>query len=364
MTMDQDKAPAQQGDTTPPIDAPPIDAPPSEAPPIETPPTEKKRGGRFLASLSLLVALAAIGAAGYLYYELLYLKPLAALGDRVGGIESALPTLKSDLGDLRQAQIDSLETLAAEQRESLAEAQQSMISALNEVSSQGPPAPREWKLAEVEYLLRIANHRVLMERDVDAALKLLGTADAILLELDDFGLYQVRAVLADEILALSGVRGNDVQGIYLRLEAIKGGLLDLPLDLPEYLSRGEVPAAEAATNFWEALQAELSSYLALRRFDGSTKPLLAPEEAVYLELNLRLMLERSQLAALRRQQIVYEQSIATARDWLGEYLDSDDHAVAQVVAELDSLLEIQLDQQLPDISGSLTALLQVRRGGG
>jgi uroporphyrin-3 C-methyltransferase len=191
---------------------------------------------------------------------------------------------------------------------------------------------------------------------------LLGAADEILLELDDFGLYQVRASLADEILALGSVRGNDVQGIYLRLEAVKGRIASLPLDLPEYLSRTADAETDETSGFWAVLRAEFSSYLQLRRFDGTTKPLLAPEEAVYLELNLRLMLERAQLATLRRQQLVYEQSIATARDWLGEYLDSENVAVSQVVREFNSLLEIQLDQQLPDISASLSALLQVRRG--
>lgn len=356
MSMDQDTAAAAQVEG-------PDEKEPQRSEPERAKPERPKKGGRLLAGLAFLLALAALGGAGYLYYELIYKKPMAPLHDRIAGLEANLPSLGRDLAELQQDQVQSLERLAEEQRESLAEARESMISALNDVSSQAPPAPREWKLAEVEYLLRIANHRVLMERDVDAAVKLLDAADAILLELDDFALYQIRAALADELLALSGVRGNDVQGIYLRLEAVKGRLVDLPVDLPQYLSRTARVEPPAAENFWQALRAELSSYLELRRFDGSTKPLLAPEEAVYLELNLRLMLERAQLAALRRQQLVYEQSLATARDWLGDFLEADNPEVQQVVGELDALLGVQLDQQLPDISGSLSALLNVRRGG-
>lgn len=362
MTMDQDTPVPPESEETESATGPEEEASKSGEP-AKTKPA--KRGGRLLAALSLLIALAALAGAGYVYYELLYLKPVTTLGDRIDGLEAKLPAFTRDLENLQQAQMQSLEVLAAEQRDSLAEAQQSMISALNEVSHQAPPTPREWKLAEVEYLMRIANHRLLMERDVDSAVQLLGAADAILLELDDFALFRVRAELADELLALGGVRGNDVQGIYLRLEAIKGNLANLPVDLPEYLSRRTAPAEpEPPTTFWGALRAQLSGYLELRRFDGTTKPLLAPEEAVYLELNLRLMLERAQLAVLRRQQIVYEQSLATARDWLSEYLDGDNPQVLQVIAELDSLLGIGLEQQLPDISGSLSALVEVRRGGG
>jgi uroporphyrin-3 C-methyltransferase len=356
MSMDQDTHSADPSEAATQSVSSSIDEKPAEVSP--------KARGRVLAGLGFLMGLAALAGAGYLYYELVYTRPMDGLLGRVGSLEKAFPALTSEVGKLKQAQTENLDILAAEQRDGLAEAQQAMISALNDASNQAPPSPREWKLAEVEYLLRIANHRVLMERDVDAAVKLLGAADAILLELDDFALYQVRAGLADEILALSGVRGNDVQGIYLRLEAAKGMLLDLPQDLPEYLTRTSRPEPDQALGFWEVLGAELSSYLQLRRFDGARKPLLAPEEAVYLELNLRLMLERAQLAALRRQQLVYEQSIATAQDWLGEFLDSDSLEVQRVVAELDSLRGVQLDQQLPDISGSLAALQKVRRSAG
>ena len=112
----------------------------------------------------------------------------------------------------------------------------------------------------------------------------------------------------------------------------------------------------------QAIKTSIPGILQVRRFDGATKPLLAPEEAVYLELNLRLMLERSQLAALRRQQLVYEQSLASAQDWLREYLDEQDPVVEELVKEVDELLTVQLDQALPDVSGSLAALLAVRRG--
>lgn len=325
-------------------------------------PPAKTKGSK-LALLSLLLALVALAGAGYLYYQLVYLAPAQPIEKRVAAVEATMAERARELQDLQQAQLASLETLAEEQAERLEQAQQAMVGALNEASRQAPPAPREWKLAEVEYLLRIANHRVLMERDVDAGLRLLSAADSILLQLDDFALHGVRAALADEMLALKGVRGNDVQGIYLRLEAIKGQLVALPLALPEYFAADAAKPSDAENSgVWEALSAELSKYLQVRRFDGATKPLLAPEEAVYLELNLRLMLERAQLAALRRQQIVYEQSLGSAQEWLMEYLDETHPLVEDVVAEIDALLEVQLDQALPDVSGSLSALLAARRG--
>ena len=94
-----------------------------------------------------------------------------------------------------------------------------------------------------------------------------------------------------------------------------------------------------------------------RRFEGeSVRPLLAPEEEAYLELNLRLMLERAQLAALRREQVVYEQSLQTTADWISTYLDLESPGVVRSLEELEALSTVILDQPLPDVSGSLSAL--------
>ncbi len=319
--------------------------------------------GRGLGLFSLLLATGAAGLAGYLYYQLIFLTPMIAVDARLGGVESQAAQIAAELATLTSQQAASLADFSRSQKAELELAQERMITAFNEVAKQAPPSRREWMVAEVAYLLRIANHRLLMERDVEAALQLLTVADTILLELDDFGLYQVRAELADEILALSNVESNDVQGIYLQLEAIKSDLAHLPVKLPEYLLQNTSPAPAATDGFWQALFEQFSSYLRFRRFDGSTKPLLAPEEAVYLELNLRLMLERAQLAALRREQIVYEQSLTTAADWLDEYLDTNEASVRRAIAELSDLARINLDQELPDISGSLTTLQSARREG-
>ncbi len=323
------------------------------------------RSGRWLGLLALLLALAALGGAGYLYYQLLYLNPTAEVTAEVTSTEADVALLESRVKRLADEQSDALSRLQAQAQQQAADlsaTEESLLARLNEVSRQGPPDPREWRLAEAQYLLRIANHRLLMERDVSSALQLLRAADQIVVEMDDFALHPVRARLADEILALERVEGVDVQGIFLRLEALKGALDELPLRLPEYLAQGGQQEETSGQGFWAVLKAKLESYLQLRRFDGSLKPLLAPEEGVYLELNLRLMLERAQLAALRRDQVIYTQSLATAQQWIESYLEPESAVVQRVQEELQDLGEVSLDRPLPDISGSLNALNGVLRG--
>ena len=322
----------------------------------------KARGGRLLASLALLLSLATLGAAGYLYYEYVHLDRLGLFGsddrwERVTGDLAALETRLAELSRQQSAAFEAVEERARAARRATEEA---LRESLAEVARQAPPSTSEWRRAEVRYLLRIANHRLLLERDVAGALDLLHAADAILAELDDFALHEVRARLADEMAALAGVEGIDLQGMFLRLEALKRELDRLPLRVPEYLV-AETEAAPGDDSFWGVLGDEIGGYLRLRRFDGAVKPLLAPEEAVYLELNLRLMLERAQLAAVRREQLLFEESLATAAEWVERYLDGDDRAVQHLLSELRALQAVDLAQPLPDISGSLNALNAVLR---
>lgn len=335
----------------------PADSARASASAAETPAPKVK--GRFMGFLGLLFGLAGLAAAGFLYYKLIYLTPEAAVDARFSALEADLDRNRQALDALADSQAQALRDFAAEQRRARDASAEEVLDAVNRVSAQAPPSRREWKVAELAYLLRIANNRVLMERDVNGALTLLKAADAILQELDDFALYQVRAQLADEILALENVESNDVQGMFLRLEAIKTEIGAQSVKLPRFEREQEKSTAEAGAEpgFFAALWEQIGGYMRFRRFDGeSVRPLLAPEEEAYLELNLRLMLERAQLAALRREQVVYEQSLQTAADWISSYLEPDSPGVARSLEELEALSKVTLDQPLPDISGSLSAL--------
>lgn len=341
---------------------------PQPKPQAEVPATKVKTG-RGVAWFSLLFALAAAAGAGYLYYELVWQDPIGKAREQVlrtqaqstDSASNTLSALQSDFAQFKSAQNSTLENLVTTQSEALAEAEEGIIETLNAVAKEAPPSQTEWKLAEVEYLLRIANHRVLMEEDAESAVQLLGAADAILKELGDFGMHEVRARLADEILSLKKVPVDDTQGLFLRMEALKTQLDELPLKVPEYLTKAERPVVDPELSLAERLSVRMSNYIQFRTLETKVKPLLTPDEAVYLELNLRLMLERAQLAALRRDQVVYEQSLSTAADWLLDYLDNNDPTVKTLVGEIDALIDVPLSRELPDISGSLRSFLATER---
>ena len=332
-------------------------------------PPRSGRGGRLLALFAVLLALTALGGVGYLYYLTVYQDPLVGIDGRFAALRSEQQTaLRGQRQALDQAldqAIAALQRDAQAQREARLESEEALARSINDGMRLSPPSSREWKVAEVEYLLRIANHRLLMERDAVAAAKLLAAADEVLAGLDDYSLYPVRAQLAAERLALGNVEEIDMQGAFLRFEAIKATLNQLPLQLPEYLAERRARVEpDAQRSFGQVLLDRLGSFVEFRRYpEGGVRPLLSPDQAAYLEMNLRLMLERAQLAVLRRDAVLYEHSVAAALAWLDDYLDNESAAVIEVRAELQSLQALRLDRELPDISGSLTNLRSLARYG-
>ena len=322
------------------------------------------RPGRLLAATAFLLAAAAVVAVGYLYFILIHLDPNAKLERDLAQANAERTALQRSLSDAQGQWNQALTDATAQILERLQTTESGLLERLNQVAKAAPPSERDWKLAELEYLLLVANHRLLMERDAATALGLLRSADAILQGLEDMALHGVRSALASEILSLEQTRGTDLQGLYLRLEALKRQLADLALAQPQFAAPKEAETVRGQDDgFGAALADEFRNLLRFRRVDAEVRPLLAPDEARYLELNLRLMLEQAQLAALKRDQTVFATSLDSARQWVGDHFDAADTGVQAVSNALTELSQTDLNAALPDISASLEELRRVRRGG-
>jgi len=333
----------------------------------DTSETRHARPARALASVALLVALLAGGVAAYLVWETRTDDPGATLKSILTELtairgESADRVARTDeeLGALR-AELARVNRELGTQKEALDAALAALADARAERFQATTPSSREWRLAEIEYLLSVANHRLSLEHDAAGALALLDRADQLLVELDDFVLHDVRASLTTERLSLRGFKGVDTPGLYLRLEALKGLIERLPLKLPEYIADegadNDQPVPGNDGSFLDKVFSRLEGIVRFRRHEGTpVRPLLPPEQSDYLEQHLRLAVDRAQLAVLRRDQAIFEASLASARHWLHRFVDPERGTVAEAIRELDTLLAVNLAVEPPDISGSLARL--------
>jgi len=335
------------------------------APPKSNSPKDKaakpKRSGVVIALLALLIAILALALAAWQYQQEYLLAKTEA---------SVTSDLKAELQTLSASQTELVASFAA-QREALAQLRldnSSQLSALSrrsqeletKMQSLTTVDRQDWLLAEVEYLLRLANQRAQLSHDPRAAAQLLSNADSILRELDDAALHPVRAELAKEISALQNSADVDIEGVYLTLQglATEAGKLKL-YQAPSY-SAEEVE--ETSEEWQQRLQsgldnawAKLRSYIRIRHHDQNFKAQLAPEQEAALRASLRLMFEQAQLALLANRPLLYQRALDKAAAWLQEYYQLDDHRDG-LLKQISTVRAMPVSPEMADISGSLRSL--------
>ena len=238
-----------------------------------------------------------------------------------------------------------------------------------------PGAERQdWLLAEAEYLLRLANQRLQLERDWDGAVSMLTAADNVLLETRNPRMNPVRADIARELLALRAVPAIDNVGAIHRLQALQEQVTALPW-MPNKLIADQPVTSDAPKvleqqvwywQLWHDVRDSISRMVRIRTRNEPMAAPLTPDQQYYLQQNMHLMLEQAQVALLREQAELYQHSLKRVSAWLDEYLVIEDERTRAARAALTELQAWDVSPQVPDISNSLLKLQdlveQQRRG--
>jgi len=227
-----------------------------------------------------------------------------------------------------------------------------------------PGAERQdWLLAEAEYLLRLANQRLELERDWEGAISMLTAADNVIIETRNPRLDKVRAQIARELMALRAVPAVDRVGAIFRLQALQEPVTALPWMpeklIPEAAAEEEPRILEEQTWYWNAwftVKDNVTRMVRIRERDEPIAAPLTPDQQYYLQQNMHLMLEQAQVALLREQTELYAHSLKRVSEWLDSYLIVEDERTRAARAALSELQAWEVSPQRPDITASLLML--------
>lgn len=237
-----------------------------------------------------------------------------------------------------------------------------------------PGAERQdWLLAEAEYLLRLANQRLELERDWDGAVSMLTAADNVLIETRNPRLDKVRAQIARELMALRAVPAVDRVGAIFRLQALQEQVTSLPWMpeklIPDVAVEEEPRVLEEQTwywNTWFTVKDNITRMVRIRERDAPIAAPLTPDQQYYLQQNMHLMLEQAQVALLREQTELYTHSLGRVQEWLDQYLVMEDERTRAARAALAQLAAWDVSPERPDVTKSLILLQKLveeqRRG--
>jgi len=324
-----------------------------------TPPEKAKKSGSAIGWLALLIALLALAGVAYGLWTLQQEKQ--AKGEQQNRLNQSQTQLVDSFKSSTQTlsnQVQGFISKSDNQEQRLSELQAQLQATSRQIGEVTQVSRRSWMLAEAEYLLRLANQRLLMERETSSALALLNSADQILQTVAEPGLFEVRETLARETAALRAVAHLDVEGVFVKLAALSEQVESLALLTPDADAGEQIsevtPAAEENSVLVAALE-HFNELVIVRHRDEPLAPLLTPEQHYYIQQNLRLMLEHAQLALLQRSPGVYARSLDKAASWVDEYFQLNETAQALLVS-LRDLQQLHVDPELPDISKSLALL--------
>ena len=307
---------------------------------------------RLFGFIVLVLICALIGGGYHLWNELQQTKVDLAEVTNNGQAQTGLTA--GNIAVLEDA-IKQLELKQIEQSEALAS-----------LYKDKPGNNEDWALAEVEYLLIIAMHRLLLEEDVATALAAMEAADLRLRNLGNPGLLPVRQQLASDINQLRSVNLVDITGLAIYL----ADLVELSDDLllkssvlsveTEHALSSEANYADVEDPFWKKLPRllwqEIKSLVVIKRSGEVKQALLLPGEEYFLTQNLKLELESARQSVLRLDSENLRASIDFIQFWLRQYFDTSDSSVVNVMETLDKMRSVELKPALPDISSSLESL--------
>ncbi len=361
-----------------PTEAAPEPQAPAAPPPADTPPDggDDEGGGngggsKKLALIAILLALIALLGVGYTGWS--GSRQADGVGQRTTQLASEIDSIPARVQRSLQGELGTMKEKTSTLHQEIGSVRSKVDRVMQELSALTTADRTDWMLAEVEYLLRLASQRVLMEDDLVSAEVILQAADRVLLELNDSRLHKVRAALAQDLAAVRAAGALDVEGIFLRLRASAEQVDMLPLLVPSselgsarasLIAAGEQPVEggasgeEAVRNLLQRAWLQIRELVVVRHRSDAVRPLLPPDQEYYLRQNLRMLIEQAQLGLLRGSNAVYQESLKAAQEWITAYFPADDESVQGLLRSLREAARFDVSPQRPDVARGLRALQQ------
>ena len=262
-------------------------------------------------------------------------------------LQSSLAPLKADIGSLG-SKLDEFGLGQQDLRESSEKLYQLFGRDKN-----------DWQLAEVEYLMRVAQHKLILQDDFEGAAITLQAASNLVGETGDPGLLPVRVMISEEIADLKTRRRADLVGMTLVLAQLGRQVRSLQ---PGFAVRVDettlTPIQPQTGDDWQGrFNAFLGSLISIRKESSDPTEIEANivDVAAALEDNLKL----ARWAVLERDARQYQLLIDRSLQLFREFYDLDNAANHDFMTQLQELQKMVIHPEKPNITGSLRELQRI-----
>ncbi len=320
--------------------------------------SSKKKGLGFTAFLLLIVIILALVSA----YNAMQIQKI-----KVSSQYLVSQHLIDNVTNKLNKQIDSHQKNFADIESRLDEANSrydSLKSLVAKQTGQSQEINAEFALAEIEYLLTIANYRLQLNQDIKTAVVAIRTADHRLLGLDLPNVIKVREQLIADINNLESVNQADLSGLGLFLSDLIQRVDELPLKKDFFITAPdfEEPQRQVAetenklNTFIELVWDELKSLVIISHDDNVKRAMLLPDQVYFFRANIKLELANARFAVFNRDTNNFIASVELMQSWLDSYFDKSDAAVKNILQAFHSMKQLDLSFPQVDISSSIESV--------
>lgn len=235
------------------------------------------------------------------------------------------------------------------------------IAALTDRLSSGQ---RTYKVSEITYLVRIANLRLTTQYDVTSALILLKQANQEINALNDPTMETFREALVKNISTLQAITPVDITSLSDQLTQLQSQVANLSILVAPKPNTSilENTPRQAEKKWWDRawdnIRASLKQLVVITHQSEDIPAMMTPDQQIYLQENLQLLIMQAQWAALNHNNDLYQSSLKQAKDWVNKYYVQNSANTQAFLKALDNLLSLNLSPHFPDLTQSLPLLNQ------
>jgi uncharacterized protein HemX len=281
-----------------------------------------------------------------------YVAIVIALGALILATHNAYKNIKNNVSLNR-----SVNTLQSEMRQEVKQSAQDHDQAHNGV-------------ATAVYLIQLANLQLTVHDNPAAALKTALIAQQQLTTQDNPAYASVKEALDSDILSLQSAPTIDENQLFLDISNISVAIQNLssiPSNSPVSLEKtmNAIKHNDSAILPWyqrllKSL-AQVKTLFVIRHLDQPSVPLVMPDQEAAVKKNIAMQLTIAQWGLLNHREAIYQTSLKTVSQWLAQYFGLS-AAVNPIVAQLQTLLKINIHPALPTFTSTLNALSAISPG--
>lgn len=220
-------------------------------------------------------------------------------------------------------------------------------------------------LAEVSYLVQLANLNLIAGHDAESAKNLLKMAMEKVALKNDPAFSELQKSLESDVSRLSAIASFNIENTLIELGNVNQQIQALSImpNLAFKPASSNAPVEKVAEPWYKRFLQSFSGLkdlFVIRHVGANAIPLVSPGEEVYLKENIQNKLMLAQWAVIHQKPLIYQGNLKEVQAWLNLYFHNP-KKTQPILAALLKLQGLNVRPDFPGLEATLKLLSQLKQ---